>query len=284
MWKQVRFGDDRSIVGILEEPTETVKDAPLFITLAGLGQAMSEKNYLFSNFRKRMALVEAQVIQFDYMGHGDSLGELGDASIDSMLKDTLKVLVSVIERRISNSNIYIVGNGLGAAVALMASYHCQQEWGVPSIPILISPPLSLPHSSKVFPPGVLDELKTKGKLDSQILVPGFDYYTLSDFDSKQVKYLSRLGAHLLYIHGQSISYKMIQEIDQLNLYKLIDKCENVHVVVGQKDLELLCYLENCNNCSVSVLRNVTYYHEHPSGMDQLITTIEFISGNWGAKT
>src|SRR5699024_9238769 len=86
--------------------------------------------------------------------------------------------------------------------------------------IAISPIMeSIPKSKDIFSKEVLQRLKKVGSLDSQELVTGYDYYTLSDFDIHQYKYFTRLGSHLLYLHGQRISSSLIEQIDNLTPMK-----------------------------------------------------------------
>ncbi|MFC0416216.1 serine aminopeptidase domain-containing protein [Cytobacillus solani] len=267
MWKQVRFNDDQ-IFGILS-CFEDTNPTTLVVTLPGLGQAMSEKNYIFSNLRKCLGEYNVMHIQFDYYGHGDSYGELGDASITTMTSDAKEVINSLLKEYESVEELILIGNALGAVIALNLTSFYENRFKVK--PILISPPVNIPPANRIFSSETLEALKHEGKLDSQQLIPGYDYYTLSDFDKKQYDFITKLGSHLLYLHGQFISYNMIQEIDEVNiLSQIINVKSEIEIIVGEKDKETLLILNNIRQISTFSLDNVKYYHQHPAAMDQLI--------------
>jgi len=272
MWQQHKFGEDQSICGIIEIPEISPSSAT--ITLAGLGQAMSEKSYLFSNLRKRLAEFNHPVIQFDYRGHGDSIGELGATTLATMLEDTIEILNDCL-RRFAPERIFLAGNALGAVIAIRAA-KCWKK--TQCIPILISPPLSkLPHYESIFNKQTIAILDTEGSIDTQILVPGSDYYTLSDFDMDQYQYVTRLGAHLLYLHGQRISKTLIAELAQLDMMSLIRQCdEEVHIVMGEEDKESLALTALCNHHSCHTLKGVKHYYQHPAAMESLIEIVKDI--------
>lgn len=271
MWKQIRFGDDQGIFGIEEKPEQLLPDCPLIITLAGLGQAMSEKNYFFSNLRKELAKVGSWVIQFDYRGHGDSYGELQHVTISSMVADTLEVLAAVLKKK-APKYIYFVGHALGAVVAQKAALEWEERTKIKCVPVLISPPLKkLPLSHDMFDLSALENLKRVGYTDSQLLVPGSDYYTLSDFDKNQLNYITRLGGHLLYLHGQCLSLGMIEEIDELNPIELFNSNRNgVAIVCGEQDKENIALTSKIRNAYLKVIEGTFYYHQHPKAMDLFV--------------
>jgi len=275
MWEQRRFGADQAIFAVIEHPEAARTD--LIVTLSGLGQAMSEKNYLFSNLRKRLASKQKWVLQFDYRGHGDSAGELGDASLATMVSDTLEVLATVTKEH-EPQRIFLVGNALGAVVAQTVSLEWEQHSGILCCPILISPPLSLAHSSEVFPDAIRKQWRKEGSLDSQLLIPGYDYYTLSDFNMEQYRYVTKLGAHLLYLHGQCIGYSLLEELDKLDPLRLFSQNEQrINLICGEDDKETIeLALNYLPNATLHQLSGVAYYHQHPAAMDNLIDIIETI--------
>ncbi|SDZ37840.1 alpha/beta hydrolase [Bacillus sp. 166amftsu] len=267
MWKQVRFNNGQ-IYGIIKSPLDEIPKT-LVVTLAGLGQAMSEKNYMFSNLRKSLSIENVMVVQFDYMGHGDSYGELGDTSLKSMIRDAQSVINSVLKEYDTIEHLVLIGNSLGAVIAVNLSLLYENI--IKNTPILISPPVNLPTCDEIFSKTVIEDLKKQGKLDSQILIPGYDYYTLSDFDKKQYEYVTKLGSHLLYLHGQCLSFQIIQEINEIHLSReLITLKSDVKIIIGEKDKETFLILNNLSKKELFLLDNVHYYHQHPAAMDQLI--------------
>ncbi|WP_063858141.1 alpha/beta hydrolase [Paenibacillus sp. A3] len=275
MWRQVRFGRSRDIVGLVEEPAAQERRT-LIVTLPGLGQAMSEKNYLLSNLRKRLAASGAWVVQFDYRGHGDSAGELGQTTVSSMVCDTLEVVEEATAGHRPDT-IFFVGNALGAVVALRSALAWEERSGITCKPVLLSPPaLPLPRSGELLDAGALNALAREGSVDSQLLVPGYDYYTLSDFDMDQVGYLASLGAHLLYLHGQCIGRAMLDELDALSEEDLPGAGRpGIAVVCGERDIEALEQWKAVPGAEVHLLDGVVYYFQHPAAMDQ---AIEIIAG------
>lgn len=270
MWKQVRYNDGQ-IFGILSYMKDT-NPTTLVVTLPGLGQAMSEKNYMFSNLRKCLEAKNVMHIQFDYYGHGDSFGDLGDASITSMTSDGKTVIDSLLREYDTINELILIGNALGSVIALNLSTFFENRLKVKTI--LISPPVNIPPSNEIFSSETLEELKYEGKLDSQQLIPGYDYYTLSDFYRDQHEYITKLGSHLLYLHGQNLSYDMIQEIDEVNILGQITNLKSdIEIIIGENDKETLLILNNLPRINTFSLNNVKYYHQHPAAMDQLI---EFI--------
>jgi pimeloyl-ACP methyl ester carboxylesterase len=275
MWTQRRFDRDKGIFAIEEKPDHAIPKE-LILTLPGLGQAMSEKNYFFSNLRKRLAMQEHWVIQFDYRGLGDSYGELGEANLSTMLSDTLEVLSSVTKDYYPE-RVFLIGNALGAFIAQRAAIKWEEGTGIMCIPILISPPLEkLPRYQTIIPSKALQLLKLGEAIDSQQLVPGFDYYTLEDFDSKQYQYFTSLGAHMLYLHGQCIGKSMLEDLNDIgDPVELFNRnLHGVHVICGELDTITQEKAKGIQDCKLHLLKNVTHYYRHPSAMDQAISIVE----------
>ncbi|MFD2673326.1 alpha/beta hydrolase [Marinicrinis sediminis] len=289
MWRQVRFGRQLEMTGLEERPERGRENLPLVVTLSGLGQAMSEKNYLFSQLRKRLADRRQWVVQFDYRGHGDSQGELGEVSLSTMVADTLQVLHE-LTRQTTPPAIYLVGHALGAVVALQVTSIWNSRTGAdtsvettshpsptsgPSlaIPVLISPPpLERADVYALFPPDALKKAETVGAIDARELIPGEDYYTFSDLDADQVQVIQQLGAHLLYLHGQRISSTMIHDWAQLNMQALYEAQRvPIHLLHGVEDevsSALTTHVQaDIRLCPFQPGRN--FYH-HPAAMDDLI--------------
>lgn len=277
MWSQVRWGDDQGIFGVVEKTRQNGEPQPLIISFAGFAQAMSEKNYLFSNMRKRFAAEGFWFVQFDYRGCGDSVGEFGQASLSSLYADGREVLEQVTAEEVP-SRIYFVGHALGAIIAQQLAVAWEEERGIRCLPILISPPLAkLPPSDQVFSAEALARLAAEGVIDSQQLVPARDYYTLSDVDPAQYDYVTRLGAHLLYLHGQCIGSRMIAELDQLDPGQLFRQSRRVSpLICGERDVETIRLAETMGLFRLHLLSGVAFYHQHPAAMDQLIAMVQSI--------
>jgi pimeloyl-ACP methyl ester carboxylesterase len=274
MWKQIRFGADQGIAGIVERPDKLDASLPLIMTFPGLGQAMSEKNYLFSNLRKRLAEERLWCVQFDYRGCGDSEGELGQTSIASMVADALQVLSDVTEEQ-QPSKIYLAGHALGAVIAQKVALLWEERTGIECRPILISPPLAqLPAACDVFPQCAIADLEKEGQVDSKLLVPGDDYYTLSDFDRKHYDYISVLGAHLLYLHGQFIGKSLLDELDELDPLALFNQnAHGLHILCAEQDSVNRQLAERIKQAEVLSFGHGTHFYRHPAAMDHTVELI-----------
>ncbi|MEY9095652.1 alpha/beta hydrolase [Paenibacillus sp. RC84] len=272
MWKQRRFGHDRGIYGLVEELDGPGND--LVVTFAGLGQAMSEKNYLFSNLRKCLARSGARVVQFDYRGHGDSFGELGDTTVSGMKRDALEVLAEVLEEH-PTERIFLIGNALGGIIALQtaAALQKKEEAAPVCIPVLLAPPFrKFPEKEALFGREALQALRREGKLDAQLLVPGFDYYTLSDFNREPYDFFMAWGAHMLYLHGQCISGGMLDELLELDTARLVREYGGpLHIVCSSEDDDTRIMTEAMDHVFLHRMQGYRYFYQHPAAMDQWIT-------------
>ncbi|GIQ69328.1 alpha/beta fold hydrolase [Xylanibacillus composti] len=277
MWKQVRFGSDQTMAGIVEWPDHAGLPATLLVSLPGLGQAMSEKNYFFSNLRKRLAEEGQWCVQFDYRGSGDSEGELRQATIASMVQDAVEVLDEATKEH-KPAKVYLAGHALGAVIAQRAALDWEGRTGIPCIPILISPPLAkLPAARDIVPASAYDMLERNGWLDSKELFPGDDYYTLSDFDPQVYAYVTTLGAHLLYLHGQCIGKELLDELDALDPIALYN--ENVHgvfLLCGEQDEPSWQQARKIERATLAAFRHGTHFYRHPAAMDEAIQAIRDI--------
>ncbi|WP_181438602.1 alpha/beta hydrolase [Paenibacillus sambharensis] len=278
MWHQFRFGTGMRLAAVEEYTSAERTEQPLIITLAGLGQAMSEKNYLFSNLRKRLAEHNQWVVQFDYMGHGDSAGLLEEATIASMIDDTLAALKTFTAKR-KPGRIYMIGHALGAVVAQSAALAWEQQTGQTCIPVLLSPLIGpIPAAKDVLDPGALALFDREEAVDTRLLFPGSDYYTLSDFNEEQYRYMQRLGAHPLYLHGQCLGRALLSELDQLVPEELYSRNRHgLHVICGQRDSMTASLAARLPRSTLHLLKDVHYYHQHPASMDEAIDIIQTIT-------
>lgn len=274
MWKQVRFGSDQAMAGIIASPRSAKVPSTLLITLPGFGQAMSEKNYFFSNLRKRLSEEGQWCVQFDYRGCGDSEGELGQVTIASMVNDTLEVLDEVTAAQ-TPTRVYLAGHALGAVVAQQAALAWERRTGIPCCPILLSPLLAkLPAARDIVPAAAYALLGHNGQLDSKQLFPGDDYYTLSDFDPQAFAYVTALGAHLLYLHGQCVSKGLLDELDELDPIALYNSnLHGVYLLCGEQDEQSLELAQQIERVTLKTFRHGTHFHRHPAAMDEAVEAI-----------
>ncbi|NDI35962.1 alpha/beta fold hydrolase [Chengkuizengella sediminis] len=269
---QKKYGVDKKIYGVVSQNDRNPKVISLFFP--GYGQAMSEKNYLFSTIRKVLTplLTNYKFIQFDYFGHGDSMGELGEVSLSTMIDSVMQVLDEELIPEVTK--VQFIANGLGCVIANEVFKLLNNKIKIELL--FIHPPIQkINKIKKIFPKHILNELERKGSMDTQKLCPGMDYYTFSDFNMEQVGFFSRLGSYMLYLHGQKCSYKFLSEIDELNFVNELKQLyNNTKVVIGEKDEESIKMLnQNLPEIYIIKLPDVHYFHDHPKAVDFIIQAI-----------
>lgn len=89
--------------------------APAIIICPGVAVSMSEPRYLLSILARRCRDLGFNVLQFDYVGNGDSAGRYVDVSLSSLLGSVDQVLAFV--ESLGCSRVGIVGYGIGNIVA-----------------------------------------------------------------------------------------------------------------------------------------------------------------------
>lgn len=275
MWIQQKYGRHQELCGLLEKPDKLEGNQTLTIMLSGLGQTKTEKNFMFSMLRKQLGLYQQWAVQFDYRGHGDSEGDLKEATIDSMVIDTLTVIESVIKLHLP-TRIFLIGHALGTIVAQKAAIVCEEQRGIQCIPIMISPPLKkLPHSKEILNQDAWRELNKFGFVDVALLAPGEDYITFADFDPDQLIYFTALGAHMVNMHGQFISRKLLEQIDEVDPMDLLSRAEGI-IICGEKDTENLVVASSLAKGIVHVMPHVKYFYQHPVATDHLIHYLQSV--------
>lgn len=74
----------------------------------------------FVLFARRLARQGHPVLRFDHMGHGDSAGTFGDATVDSMLAD-IKAAIGRVGQLTGDTSVSLLGLRLGATMAGLAA-------------------------------------------------------------------------------------------------------------------------------------------------------------------
>lgn len=278
---QEKVGEANSLFSVLGYSSK-VRSNVLVVTLAGFGQAMSEKNYLHSTLRKHLVLNHNHtVLQFDYRGHGDSEGELGDVCLDTMVADAFSVIHTFLARA-TYRLVVLIGHALGGLIASQVAPKLEEAFSLPIQIVMVSPVVQkLPQSHEVFAQEVLSLLEKEQKVDSQILCPGYDYQTFADFDMRQVEYFTRLGAYMLYLHGQCISFRFLKQLDRLDPAQLIRSCKYpLTFFIGANEAQDLCSISSLDHVHTVLIPNVTYFYEHPLAMDFIIDSLGNLIDRW----
>ncbi len=117
------FGPDQRLLGIFDKPETASKCGVVLCYPQG-----ADYESAFRSFRilgTRLARAGFHVLRFDYSGTGDSWGEIGDASLDLWIQDTV---AAVRELRVSHrlQHVSLVGLRLGATLAALAAADCEE--------------------------------------------------------------------------------------------------------------------------------------------------------------
>jgi len=120
--------------GILKLPKTEQEDYPLVIVCHGFGQTKSQRK--FALLARELANNNIASFRFDFLGHGDSEGDIENVSIKSQQQELEAVFNNLLKNeRIDKNNIFILGHSLGALVTCLFEKDNQKAKGL----ILVSP-------------------------------------------------------------------------------------------------------------------------------------------------
>ncbi|CAM4434884.1 alpha/beta hydrolase [Paenibacillus tarimensis] len=272
MWTQVKLGYDQGIYAAVQQPSYgSGREGLLVVTFSGLGQSMSERGFLFSRLRKQVVSVPCRYVQFDYRGHGDSMGSFQQVSVSSMTQDAVEVLTHYLGEG-NYSKVICIGHALGAEVASRAMKQIAKAFpGIGWMRIAVSPPSwTMTEASAMFAGAALQELAEMGFLAAERLFPGKDYYGFTDFDRMQLGYLSNWGAHIQHIHGQFLSWTLIEELEEYRDCRCLTEGLGESLwVCGAEDRTRITTAGKAG-FKVLILSGVSRYYDHASAADRVI--------------
>lgn len=107
------------LFGVLHEP-EVPVGRPAFVFCHPFGEEKLWTHRAFVTFARRLAARGHAVLRFDFMGAGDSDGELADASLASCLSD-IRCAVDLLRARSGAPAVNLLGIRLGATLASLAA-------------------------------------------------------------------------------------------------------------------------------------------------------------------
>lgn len=91
--------------------------APAVLLCNGLGQDYMRSHFVLRHLARRLSAAGGPVLQFDYRGAGDSWGESGDITLDSLREDTA-VALQELQEICGRPRAVLLGIRLGAWLAL----------------------------------------------------------------------------------------------------------------------------------------------------------------------
>ncbi len=110
--------DGKRLFGFLHSPDESRKTGFLFCNPFIEEKVRSQRLYV--NFARHLASAGYPVLRFDYMGYGDSEGAFEDATMESMIADTVKAREILLDNtRVEACCLF--GGRLGGTIAALAS-------------------------------------------------------------------------------------------------------------------------------------------------------------------
>lgn len=179
------------------------------VLVPGFSQPKSDINYFMSKMARRLVGAGFYVLQLDPGGHGDSRGDLGDVSLDTLRCD-IEAAVEYVKSQVKVP-VYGIGRGLGA-VLLAESVNKGLIEGAAGIN-----PYCLDCSAAAdFWKGICDETYEAAELFE------FDYdKKLDEFDYNRTSFFVMLGADMGNLRGQKVSGKLIIELGCYDSLKVL---------------------------------------------------------------
>ena len=111
-------GNGAKLFGFTHSPEASPKTGFVFCSPFIEEKVRSQRLYV--NFARLLSSKGYPVMRFDYMGYGDSEGAFEDATVDSMVDDTLRA-IAVLSERANVNDICLFGGRLGGTIAAVAA-------------------------------------------------------------------------------------------------------------------------------------------------------------------
>lgn len=104
-----------SLFGILHQP-DNPAPRPAFVFCHPFGEEKLWAQRVYVAFARRLAADGHAVLRFDYMGNGDSEGDIRDASLSTALSD-VRCAIEQVRRKTGTRTVSLLGLRLGATIA-----------------------------------------------------------------------------------------------------------------------------------------------------------------------
>jgi esterase/lipase len=137
-----------NIIGTLSYPDDvdvTSTDLPALLYLHGFASNQDEVNGFYTTLSSNLSSAKCISLRIDFNGFGQSFASMKDATISTMVNDSISALKYLRNLNPNFQQIGIIGFSLGAAIGMLAS----KEFDLDFL-ILLSPALNLKHDLKLF--------------------------------------------------------------------------------------------------------------------------------------
>ena len=170
------------------------------VFLNGLFHGKSDYDYFYTEAAKRISELNiASVVLFDYIGHGDSYGQIGDITLKVMVDNLHDIISVVIRRYLKYGKCLIFGMGIAGLVVdqLFKGYPESVNW-VKKV-LLFSPTISIPECEQWCELIAKDEVIMLTEI-----MPHLNYENYFNYDIKLIRVFSNFGTAVENILGTPI--------------------------------------------------------------------------------
>jgi len=112
--------DKHNLFGILHSPSEKNNVNAGFVFCYPFAFEAGHCREIYATFARRLSAIGYYVLRFNYMGTGDSSGNLDDVTIETQISDIIKA-IAVLQEKTNILRIGLMGIGLGASLAALAA-------------------------------------------------------------------------------------------------------------------------------------------------------------------
>ncbi|MFJ7734161.1 hypothetical protein ACIQXF_20130 [Lysinibacillus sp. NPDC097231] len=237
------------LCGVLQGSTLRAKKGIVF--LPGLGQTKAGPYFLFTQIARKFEN-HLPTFQFDYMGTGDSEGDLENCSFGSFIKDSIFATNYFIEQT-KIEKVTFVCSGIGNYLAsILINYFPNSE-------LILLAPNYKKYNIKDFKI-IRDSLINTASLSDW----SKENYLIHDF-------FQRMGSGLNRNKGIYLQRTFIEELIDFNIKKQMNM--NIEDLLEFSTKESEGNLTEINGCELVELRKSNYNSFHPLEVEKIIENI-----------
>ncbi|MCB2173669.1 alpha/beta hydrolase [bacterium] len=235
------------LYGVHYEPAEALQDEA-FVFVDAFAEEKLWSQRVMVGFARRLAALGYPVLRFDFMGHGDSDGTFGEATVETRLSDIERAAAWLRERSGPIENVGLLGLRFGATLAMTAA---ERLSGCTSV-ILWAP--------------VLDGVKYMKEILRANLVTQTAVFKEIRFTRDALIEQMKQGQQI-YVEGYPIRYPFYEQVLAVNLMESADRFSGDGLVVQidkkaqQPKPELVQLKERCPALSVAVAAEELFWKE-----------------------
>lgn len=213
----------KQIAGVLHLPQR--KNPPIAIMCHGWGSnKLGTWQGLFVKSAREICKSGFAVLRFDFRGSGDSEGEFGEQTIETVLEDLDCILNSLDKKYVNIDRIGLVGHSLGGKAAILEAakdkrIKCLVLWSTPA------------SQKDAFPTAFVEEIRDRKKLllgDSGCWINARQLESYLRYDG--LKIIRKVNVPVLIVNGsEDLSVFPSQS---KKLYKNANRPKKLFVVKG----------------------------------------------------